>query len=84
MRDAEGCQYMLDSPGEGMCGAQCEARSSYCPEHYAICHLPVGSAAERRKLREFKANGIFGELTKRMLRAPTDADIKNLERLLSR
>lgn len=49
----EGCAYPLDAAG-GLksCGAPLQSRSSYCPHHHAVCHLPRGTAAESRRLRE--------------------------------
>ena len=56
----EGCAFVLDgtgcSPGSvKFCNAPSQPGSAYCPPHHAWCHLPNGSAAERRQLCEIEA-----------------------------
>ena len=48
------CAYPDDESG-GACGEPCRRGSSYCAVHHALCHIPGGSAAERRRLREAEA-----------------------------
>lgn len=48
-----GCAYLVDRPGgRGICGAPCQASSSYCPHHHALCYIASGSKAEARRIRE--------------------------------
>jgi hypothetical protein len=45
-----GCAFLV-TDGEP-CGAPRKlASTSYCPAHHALCHLAVGSRAERERLR---------------------------------
>jgi hypothetical protein len=58
--DNLGCAFVIDGidpvPGRvNFCRAPCEPGSAYCPRHRALCHLPEGSAAEIRQLREIEA-----------------------------
>jgi hypothetical protein len=56
--DLSGCAFILDGTGPSRahrCSAPVHAGSAYCPTHHALCHLPAGSAAERRQLREIAA-----------------------------
>jgi hypothetical protein len=48
-----GCAFLLD--GAGPCRAPVRSGSAYCHSHHALCHLPSGSAEERRQLREIAA-----------------------------
>jgi hypothetical protein len=54
-----GCAFVLDgADGEAarvLCGAPLQPGSAYCHPHHALCHLPAGSLAERRQLREIAA-----------------------------
>src|SRR5258707_14443675 len=55
-----GCRFVIEgaNPGAGsidFCNAPRGADSAYCPRHHALCHLPKGSAAEGRQLREIAA-----------------------------
>jgi hypothetical protein len=59
MQDAEGCRYILDSPGGGACGAPVTANSSYCEHHHAICHFALGSKGELASVREIDAFADF-------------------------
>jgi hypothetical protein len=56
----ERCAFVLDGPRCGLgpvtfCNAPSEPGSPYCSPHHAWCHLPNGSAAERRQLCEIEA-----------------------------
>ena len=44
-----GCAFLV-ADGE-QCGAPRKLASSYCPPHHALCHLAIGSRAERERLR---------------------------------
>ena len=55
-----GCAFVLDdglagAAGVRFCDAPRQAGSAYCPQHHAHCHLPTGSAAEHRQIREIEA-----------------------------
>src|SRR5260370_12483495 len=53
-----GCAFVVADPGPrraNLCDAPRQVGSAYCPRHHALCHLPAGSAAERRQLREIEA-----------------------------
>src|SRR5258705_4644895 len=52
-----GCVYRLDTSDgwEVPCGRPRRPDSSFCPTHHAICHIPAGSSAERRRLDEAEA-----------------------------
>src|SRR5712664_2897305 len=52
--DDRGCAFVIDGGrgGANFCNAPRGADSVYCPRHHALCHLPNGSAAEERRLRE--------------------------------
>jgi hypothetical protein len=51
-----GCRYLVDDQCH-QCGAKRQRGSSYCPEHHALCYLPVMSAAERRRLKQIDKIG---------------------------
>lgn len=58
--ESAGCAFVLDAidpePGRPLlCGAPLQPGSAYCGPHHTLCHLPAGSAAERRQLREIAA-----------------------------
>jgi hypothetical protein len=59
-QDIANCAYVLHD-GDAvagrvqLCGGPRRSGSAYCPEHHALCHLPAGSAAEQRQLREIAA-----------------------------
>jgi hypothetical protein len=44
-----GCRFLDDA--NRACGARRRAGSSYCDHHHAICYLPAGSLAERKRVR---------------------------------
>lgn len=55
-----GCAFLLGNGESGpggsrFCDAPRQPGSAYCPLHHALCHLPIGSTAERRRLREIEA-----------------------------
>ena len=55
-RDMPSCAFVLDAVDPvRVCGAPAQSGSAYCEPHHALCHLPAGSAAERRQLREIAA-----------------------------
>jgi hypothetical protein len=45
-----GCAYLLRA--ERSCGLPRRPRSSYCPQHHALCHVAHGTRAEANQLRE--------------------------------
>lgn len=50
---SSGCAYLVEGPeGRRICGALCQASSSYCPHHHSLCYIPCGTRAEARRLRE--------------------------------
>jgi hypothetical protein len=52
----EGCGFILDEERQRRrCGALQRPGSSYCAQHHALCHLPGGSKAEAKRLREVEA-----------------------------
>jgi hypothetical protein len=54
--DIPGCAFVLDGTDPvRLCGAPVQSGSAYCQPHHALCHLPAGSIAERRQLREIAA-----------------------------
>ncbi len=77
--EEEGCAFI----GEGgvMCGAGRQERSSYCPEHHALCHIPHSSIREQRRLRreEALAEAVGGRIG-RAARVPPDRFLRRLER----
>lgn len=51
-----GCAFVVDDPeGARMCGNRRRRSSSYCPLHHSLCHIPTGSNAETKRLREVEA-----------------------------
>jgi hypothetical protein len=56
LQDDAGCAYPV---GEGKTGKTCalprRSRSSYCPQHHALCHVACGTSAEADRLREVEA-----------------------------
>jgi hypothetical protein len=80
-----GCAFVLDpvAPGAaaGFCKATRRPGSPYCPHHHARCHLPVGSLAERRKLREIEALAdAAGGRQGRFARRPSGPLLRRLDR----
>jgi len=49
------CGYIFESGTRERCGDPCMLGSSYCPMHHALTHLAIGSEAEAKKIRSFKA-----------------------------
>jgi hypothetical protein len=46
------CHYPLgDDRPLDYCGAAVQPGSAYCPEHHALCYLPLGSGGERSAIR---------------------------------
>src|SRR6185437_4651367 len=82
-REDGGCAYILDDAAR--CGATARAGSSYCAIHHAICHVPGGSPAERRALREGEALAkAVGGRAGRERRLPPDPLLKRLDRIARR
>jgi len=81
-----GCAFIVDDAAPGgaagrPCDAPCRPGSAYCPEHDALCHLPAGSAAERRQLRAIEALArVVGGRRGRDARSPPAALLRRLER----
>lgn len=74
----EGCAFILDSGGR--CGAARQPGSSYCEPHHLLCHLPGGSAGEKRRLREVEtlASAVGGR-GGRHERVPPERYLQRLE-----
>jgi len=91
--DLAGCAFVLDS-AEGaarqsrQCGAPARSGSAYCPVHHALCHLPSGSAAERRQLRAIAAlaKAVGGKQGREAANPPPPLlrRLKRIERAFSR
>lgn len=82
-----GCAYIVGAAdraaGGGIfCGASRQAGSAYCEVHHASCYLPVGSAAERRKIMEIEALAeAVGGTQGRDLRLPPEPLLRRLDRI---
>jgi hypothetical protein len=81
----DGCAFIVSEPNSaaaGSCGAPRQADSAYCPGHHARCHLPAGSLAELRQLREIEAmaEAVGGRLG-REARSPPEPLLRRLIRL---
>jgi hypothetical protein len=51
--EAIGCAYVLETGRSTQsCGLPRRAKSSYCREHHALCHIACGTSAEADCLRE--------------------------------
>jgi hypothetical protein len=57
-QDDDGCAFILDD--NSLCNAARRPGSFYCARHHERCHLPDGSAGERRRLHETEALGQCG------------------------
>jgi hypothetical protein len=85
--ELEGCAYVLGEAtihagATQRCGRPRRAGSSYCPEHHARCHLPAGSAAERRRLHRFETLALaVGGRCGRDARAPSLGSLSRIGRL---
>jgi hypothetical protein len=79
-----GCVYRLDSSDdwEVPCGRPRRPDSSFCPTHHAICHVPAGSRAERRRLDEAEAlaQAVGGRLGT-PAREPPEPLLRRLDRI---
>jgi len=79
-----GCVYRLDTSDgwEVPCGRRRRPDSSFCPTHHAICHVPAGSPAERRRLDEAEAlaQAVGGRLGT-PARAPPEPLLRRLDRI---
>lgn len=88
LEEAEGgCAFVLngndgDPAGGGFCAAPRQPGSAYCPRHHARCHLPNGSAAERRQMQEIEALAkAVGGRRGRVARQPPSGLLRRLERI---
>ena len=79
--DGSGCAYILDeADGRRSCGAPCRETSSYCPPHYALCHVSYGSEAEADRLREVEAIAkVVGGRRSRDTAGPSRRFLRRLE-----
>lgn len=51
----KGCRFIVGINGTAQwCGKPGREDSSYCAEHHALCHVPVGSAAEAKEIRRIE------------------------------
>ena len=88
--DDFGCAYRLGgSDGwEVPCGRPRRPDSSFCQAHHALCHVSIGSAAERRGLDESEALAqVVGGRLGRAAREPPEPLLRRLDwvsRLFSR
>jgi hypothetical protein len=74
----EGCAFILD--GGAVCREVGRPGSAYCEAHHRLCHLPGGSAGERRKLRETEVlAAAVGGRRGRPARTPPDRFLRRLE-----
>ena len=84
---AGGCAFVLDGSDRGTlgrtwCGGPRRPGSAYCQAHHALCHLPSGSPAERRKMREIEALAeAVGGRSGRPARRPPPRFLQRLERV---
>lgn len=81
-----GCAFVLDSADAQaervLCGAPLQPDSPYCEPHHAVCHLPAGSPAERRQLREIAALAkAVGGKQGRTTSAPPSRLLRRLKRI---
>ncbi len=82
-----GCAFVVDDTdpfpgGVKFCDAPRASGSAYCPRHHALCHLPKGSTAERRELREIEALAeAVGGKRGREARHPPDRLLRRLDHI---
>lgn len=76
-----GCAFVVDGPeGARMCGARPQRSSSYCPLHHSLCHIPTGSNAEIKRLREVEALArVVGGRRARQVGEPSRQFLERLE-----
>ena len=82
--DDFGCAYRLGgSDGwEVPCGRPRRPDSSFCQAHHALCHVSIGSAAERRGLDESEALAqVVGGRLGRAAREPPEPLLRRLDRV---
>jgi hypothetical protein len=82
-QEDSGCAFPLGADDAPIpCGAPCRPRSSFCPAHHALCHLPPGSRTERRAFAEEEAlaRAVGGRLG-REAREPPEALLRRLDRI---
>ena len=78
-----GCAFPLGADDAPIpCGAPRRPRSSFCPEHHALCHVPPGSRSERRAFAEEEAlaRAVGGRLGVEA-REPPEALLRRLDRI---
>jgi len=85
-RGNAGCAFVLHGiDGKAApicCGAPLRPGSAYCQAHHALCHLPAGSVAERRQLREIAALAkAVGGKQGRAASAPPTVLLRRLKRI---
>jgi hypothetical protein len=76
-----GCAFPVEGPeGRGICGAPCQACSSYCPHHHSLCYIPCGTQAEAKRLREVEtlASAVGGRRARHRV-APSRQFLERLE-----
>jgi hypothetical protein len=83
---AECCAFVIDGAPLGSATRVCQAPrrpgSSYCERHHALCRLPGGSTAERRKLHEIEMLALVaGGRQPRPGQQPKAAQLRRLDRL---
>lgn len=83
---ADFCAFVVTGPAPGSAARFCEAPrrpgSAYCARHHALCHLPGGSAAEHRKLREIEALATAaGGRQPRPAQRPGTVELRRIDRL---
>lgn len=82
-----GCAFVLSDAGPAsgafaQCGAPAQPGSPYCRPHHALCHLPSGSVAERRQLREIAALAkVVGGRQGRSALGPPEMLLRRLKRI---
>jgi hypothetical protein len=78
-----GCAFPLGADDAPIpCGAPRRPRSSFCPEHHALCHVSPGSRSERRALAEEEALArAFGGRLGVEAREPPEALLRRLDRI---
>jgi hypothetical protein len=81
MSDHTRCAYPHgQTPPFASCGAPAMAGSPYCPEHYLLCNLPIGSRRERAAIRHIDR---LAELAARRREPRPQAGVAPLEPLES-
>ena len=82
-QEDSGCAFPLGADDAPVpCGAPRRPRSSFCPEHHALCHVPPGSRSERQAFAEEEAlaRAVGGRLGAEA-REPPEALLRRLDRI---